>query len=110
MNEIDQLALLAELYGETCQLNHGCWHPEDPRAIDYLVIPIGYNESQDVQVQTREITIPICKDCQETLYEDDGTWLLFVCTNCSHSKWAVRDLLRNQYPPGVLQPMKYCPM
>lgn len=109
MDEIEKVILYTELKGTTCQLNHGSWECDAPYAVDYLVIPIGYKESDIVEVQARELTIPICEDCREALAEDDGTWLLFICTCCGSSAWKIRELMNQEYPEGILQPMKYCP-
>lgn len=109
MDEIERLATLSDLYGETCHIPHGMWECEDPTAIDVLVIPIGYEESPGIEVQKRELTIPICKDCRDTLYGNDPEWLLFVCTECGNAQWKLRVLLNNNYPSGVLQTMKCCP-
>lgn len=109
MNETDQLALLAELDGEHCGLSHGSWQCENDQAVDVLVIPIGYNISEVEQRTVRELTIFLCKDCAETLHNNDKDWICFICTNCGGSTWKIRRLLKKGYSSDILQLMKYCP-
>lgn len=109
MNEIDQIGLAADLVEERCGLNHVNWKCEDDRAVDVLVIPVGYHESKDVAVIVMELTIFLCKDCAETLQNKGDYWICFYCTACGHSIWATRKQLRKRYSSDTLQLMRYCP-
>ena len=68
MYETDRLRLLAELPNECCELNHG---PDTRRenfpAVDYIVMPFGYPETEITEVSVREMVIPVCRECSAAL-------------------------------------------
>jgi len=107
MDRFDHLHLLAELDSEHCQLNHG--PGVDTRQIaatDYLVLPVGYDESADCDVVTREMVIPVCFDCIQALQGEE--WTLLYCLDCGESQWVKRQIAKNRYRHHVLW-MKGCP-
>lgn len=93
MNTIDRVALLAELDGALCELNHKNDPSGVPRAIDFLVVPIGDSEG----VVVRELTIPICAACARTLADEASDWTLLYCLDCCASQWIARSLARLDY-------------
>ena len=109
MDKAEEAAIIADLSQSICELNHGVWNCEDIRAVEVLVIPMGHKINETEEVVVRELTIPICKECAETLYSNDKEWVLFLCTNCSSSAWKIRELLPQQYDSDILQLMRYCP-
>lgn len=107
MNEIDRLALLAELTGEHCGLNHGPeTRPEEHPACNYLVVPFGYQKSSLEDVAVREMVIPVCHECAVALSRDE--WTLLYCFECSNSRWVHRELARNNYRHHILW-LRGCP-
>jgi len=109
MDSLEKAALMAELPYTECCINHGGYLPESLQAVDYVVIPIGCDENNVSSVITRELVIPICGECSETLHSNDPNWVLFICINCSSSQWKLRRLLRTEYSDDIMQFMKYCP-
>ncbi|MEW6427800.1 MAG: hypothetical protein AB1568_07175 [Thermodesulfobacteriota bacterium] len=107
MHLVEQIQLLAELENEHCHLNHG---PDtldtDFPAIDYLVLPVGYKETDHTEVIVREIVIPVCLECVQGLSGND--WTLFYCLDCNSSQWVYRKLARFPYRHHVLW-LKGCP-
>jgi hypothetical protein len=101
MDNYEEAILLVELGHEFCHLSHG---PHDARedhlAVDYLVCPIGYREHEDVEVQVRDLTIPICRECSDGLY--DGEWTLLYCLNCLASQWILRPVSRLRYRHNLI--------
>jgi hypothetical protein len=107
MDTINTLHLLAELDHEHCHLNHGpdveC---QNIPAVDYLVIPVGYKDNAVQDVAVRELVIPVCRECAESL---QGTeWTLLYCLECGESRWVCRQFAKNRYRHHVLW-LKGCP-
>jgi len=107
MHETDRLRLLAELVTESCELNHG---PETEKivvsAFDYIVLPFGYNEAEDIEVSVRDMVIPVCFDCAQALMGDE--WTLLFCFECCSSQWINRQLAKNRYRHHILW-LRGCP-
>ena len=107
MNEIDRLALLAELTNESCELNHG---PDTKglffQATDYIVIPFGYQEDTTTDICTRELVVPVCYDCAQALLGSD--WSLLYCFECNSSQWVYRKMAKNKYRHHILW-LRGCP-
>lgn len=107
MNAIDRLQLLAELETGSCELNHGPGtRSQDYPASDYLVMPVGYQESPVIEVATRELVIPICTDCVTALLGYD--WTLLYCFECCSSQWVYRKFARFDYRHHILW-LRGCP-
>lgn len=102
MDGIEKLVLLSELSNsEYCQLNHGPNTIEkDYIAVDYLICPIGYKESENIQVVVKELTIPICQECVDGLNNDN--WVLIYCLSCLNSQWIYKLLAKMKYPTNIV--------
>lgn len=93
---IDKEKLRAELVGAHCELNHGRWcDASECPAVDHLVIPLGYKRNEVESEVTDFMTIPICKDCADTLYSQDPDWNLFFCIGCSYNEWRLKAVAIN---------------
>ncbi|MEJ2031669.1 MAG: hypothetical protein P8Y63_01205 [Deltaproteobacteria bacterium] len=107
MNAIDRVQLLAELENGFCELNHGPGtSPEDHPAIDYVVMPMGYQESRDVEVAVRDMVIPVCAECAIALVGDE--WTLIYCFECCSSQWIYRPHAKLRYRHHLLW-LRGCP-
>lgn len=93
MNEIDKIGLKAELFEEVCGLNHGPVSNK-PKAVDWLVLPLGQKQSEVVATQTEELVIPICAECAEEFNKLESEWVLLYCLDCNESQWVLRELSR----------------
>ena len=102
MNATERLVLLAELEGEYCELHHKNKH----HAVDYIVQPFGYRESEVVEVEKYERVIPICKECQALMCNND--WTLLYCFSCGESRWIHRPTAKNKYRHNILW-LRGCP-
>lgn len=92
VSEFEVLEITADLLDSICHLNHGSWVCDDDTAVNSLIIPLGYQESESVYVQDGNISIPICSECEKTLNSNDKDWYLFLCLNCANSSWKIREL------------------
>jgi hypothetical protein len=92
MNKIEQVGMLAELHNEVCGLNHGV--VERPPAIDWLVLPMGFCETENVHEQVHELTIPVCNECLDEFLKNESEWVLLYCLKCNESQWILRALSR----------------
>ena len=64
MDYIDKLDCLIDLVDEHCHIDHGGWTDnKECKAVDMLVIPVTEGK----------LTIPVCKDCAETLWKSDAS-------------------------------------
>ncbi|MDA8164298.1 MAG: hypothetical protein M0017_04620 [Desulfobacteraceae bacterium] len=101
MDIYDKAILLAALDSEYCQLSHGPFDTrENHKAVDFLVCPLGYREGEGVEVQVRELTIPICSDCADGLHDEE--WTLLYCLNCLASQWILRPISRLRYRHNLI--------
>ena len=50
---------------------------EKPQAVNYIV----------QQFDDREIRIPVCQKCEDTLNSNEDRWVLLYCLNCLSSQW-----------------------
>lgn len=107
MNDVEKLALLANLEEEFCELNHGpdTHHLKIP-AVDYIVQPFGYNTSDIEQVSVRDMVVPVCLDCALALRGDE--WTLLYCFECCSSQWISRERSKNRYRHQILW-LRGCP-
>ena len=107
MYETDRLRLLAELPNECCELNHG---PDTRRevfpAVDYLVMPFGYHETEVAEVSVREMVIPVCRECAAALSGEE--WTLLYCFECCSCQWVARAFSKNRYRHHILW-LRGCP-
>ena len=107
MDAIEKVQLLAELDHEHCALNHGPdTNPIDYPAVDYIVMPIGYEENAVEDVSVRELVIPVCAECLKAIVEEE--WTLLYCFECSENHWVHRELAKNNYRHHVLW-LRGCP-
>ena len=107
MDAIDKLGLLANLQGESCELNHGPnTRREKHPAVDYIIQPFGYNVNEIEEVSVREMLVPVCAECAEALRGNE--WTLFYCFECCSSHWVYRAFARNRYRHHILW-LKGCP-
>ena len=86
MEEIEKAMLLLDLEEQVCQLSHGP-HPS-PEAEGYLV------ETLKTESGHKELTIPICKECSDSLV--GGRWVLCYCLKCNESRWIDRLFCKNE--------------
>lgn len=107
MDQCERLALLAELAESRCQLNHGPGtENEFYRAVNYIVMPMGYRENSIQEVTVRELVIPVCQECIDALLSEQ--WTLLYCFECCESQWVNRQIARNRYRHNILW-LKGCP-
>ncbi|MBU0673930.1 MAG: hypothetical protein KJ950_04735 [Proteobacteria bacterium] len=107
MDECDRLRLLAELTTAHCELNHGPGtRNNDYPAENFIVLPVGYEEENDLEVTARELVIPICVECAEALTGDE--WTLLYCFECGENRWVARELAKNRYRHHILW-LRGCP-
>lgn len=107
MDAIDKLHLLADLGESHCELNHGpgADNNEWP-AVDYIVLPLGYQDSELIEVAARELVIPICAECAGALMAEE--WTLLYCFECNSSHWVHRQHAKNDYRHHLLW-LRGCP-
>lgn len=102
-HEIDKIGLTAELTQSHCDLNHGPeTNPEDFPATDFLVLPLGTNESEVVSNIENYLYIAVCMDCWEALQPSNKEWTLCYCVNCNESQWIARKYSKLHYRHKVL--------
>jgi hypothetical protein len=107
MDAIDKVRMMAELPFDHCNLNHGPGiSNENIPAADYIVIPFGYREEEDIEVAERDLVIPVCYDCVQALKGDE--WTLLYCFECAESRWICRKLAKNSYRHHILW-LRGCP-
>lgn len=107
MEGVDILGLLAELKGEYCELNHGTdSHNEKRIAVDYIIQPFGYTIADVEEVAVREMIVPVCAECAETL--QGGDWTLFYCIECCSSHWVYKKFTQDRYKNNILW-LRGCP-
>jgi len=87
MKPAEHLIVLSELVNEVCGLNHKHDPRGTPPATNVLVVPIGYNKNEVEAVAVRELTIPICEECAETLGQENSGFVLMICLECSSTQW-----------------------
>ncbi len=86
MEAVDIRGLLAQLREEHCELNHGPGTRFEKRvAVDYIIQPLSYIPNDTEEIAVREMIVPVCTDCIETMQGND--WTLFYCTECCSSLW-----------------------
>ncbi len=107
MDAIDKMHLLADLAQSHCELNHG---PDidnkDHPAVDYIVLPLGYEDNEVVETTARELVIPVCGECAQAIAGEE--WTLLYCFECNSSHWLHRQLAKNKYRHHVLW-LRGCP-
>lgn len=101
MDQFDRLILLAELEHEVCGLNHG----REKRGVihkacDYLVLPFGLKTKNKKKAEEKELVIPVCPECIESLRGDE--WTLLYCFDCGESRWVFRETAKNSYRHHIL--------
>jgi hypothetical protein len=107
MDAIDKVRMMAELPRDHCGLNHGpgiC--SEHIPAADYIVMPFGYREVENIEVAERELIIPVCIECVQALKGEE--WTLLYCFECTESRWVYRKLAKNFYRHHILW-LRGCP-
>ena len=104
MTEIDRLALLADLATANCELKHYAGAPPC-RAVDYIVLPVGYRDGA-CEVAVREVAIPVCAECADSLQGDE--WTLLYCIECNSSQWIARAKARLKYRHHLIW-LRGCP-
>ena len=111
MTKIDPALIEAKLSlkGKTCQLKHSIKDPATNHpAVEYICQPMGYKESEVVDVSVYRFEIRICEECVEALYSDD--WILLYCISCRSSQWIFKRLARLTYLEGMhIKWMDECP-
>jgi len=97
MEETDRLHIMAELEGSNCDLEHHdkIEHP----AVDSIIVPMGFQESEGVYVQDSHFTIFVCEECMKSLCDPNDGWTLMYCLNCNNSQWI--------FVPYTTNPEKY---
>jgi len=107
MDAIDKLHLLAELGTSFCELNHG---PGTEKlqypASDFIIIPVGYQESETTDIARRQLVIPVCYECALALIQDE--WTLIYCLECASNRWLLREVAKNSYRHHILW-LRGCP-
>lgn len=106
IDEIDAIGLQADLAHSYCQLNHGPRDTVPHNAVDYLILPVGKQDSQGRVSEAADLVIPICSDCLTGL--NDESWTLLYCLDCNQSQWILRELAKMDYRHHVIW-LKGCP-
>jgi hypothetical protein len=107
MDQSERLVLLADLAESHCELNHGPGTDKnDYRAVNYIVIPMGYKENEIQEITKRELVVPVCQECINALL--DNEWTLLYCFDCCQSQWVNRKWARNRYRHNILW-LRGCP-
>lgn len=92
MDEIDKIGAMVEVAESNCALEH---HDDiDWEAVDAIILPMGFKESEDVYRQEGDMVIPICKECAESLADPDDPFILFYCIGCNNSQWLYLPLAK----------------
>lgn len=99
------LAVYTEaLQSETrCQLRHE--EPEEglPLAVEFLCIPMGYNDKEEHQLH-----IGLCQECLESLI--GGEWVIIYCITCNASRWVHKPSQRKvQFRDSTIVLLDGCP-
>ena len=107
MTEEDKLIIATEIaFGTQCDLEHH--DDEEHIAVDTIVIPMGYKDSDDVYIQKDELIIFICEECVKGLQSVE--WTLLYCFNCNASQWIYLPLAkRNKKYYNDVNWMTFCP-
>ena len=100
MEAFKKMALLADLEGVRCSLNHGPGI-EPPEAVNYIIQYLG-----EENACKSEVALSICKECCDALQGDE--WTLLFCLECSESQWVCRELARKHYRHHIIW-SKGCP-
>lgn len=101
MDAINHVGLMAQLGNEHCELNHGPeTHSEKHPAVDYIIQPFGYNVNEIEEVSVRDMIVPVCAECAESLQGND--WTLLYCFECCSSQWINRSISKNRYRHSIL--------
>lgn len=95
MNEIDKLNMMIALSEETCALKHGPDDTEERPAVNYIIIPMGYDD-----IEKEKLVIPVCKECNDGLTDPD--WVLHYCLSCHASQWTYKPLSRRVYDCSLI--------
>ena len=107
MDAIDKVRMMAELHKDHCSLNHGPdTSNEKITAVDYIVMPFGFEEKKGKEVAVRELIIPVCFECAFALKGEE--WTLLFCFECTHNRWVCRKLAQNKYRHRILW-LRGCP-
>lgn len=100
LDDIDKIALASTLPGTICELNHGVFDEDEHPAVDFIVIPMGQIDKETgIAEETGDLVIPVCKECQEGLLDDE--WALLYCLGCSSSHWVIRSVSGVGYKQGI---------
>lgn len=95
MDKIDQAGLEANLAaGLDCALSHEGWEPDEPMAIDYIVIDIGKKLNKNQEEVVDHFVIPVCAECHDAMLDD--LWTCVYCSECHDSKWIGRPWSKNK--------------
>ena len=92
-----KLALLSDLDGVECDLNHDCYTEEvNKQAVNYIMLKL---------VSSDYVALPICYLCMEELDKSekglDYDWVLLICTKCCSTKWINKRTLKKEYKEQV---------
>ena len=91
----EKIALLADLDGTFCELDHS-GDPEGKRkAVNYMMLKLVSGET---------VALPICEYCNYELEkgnQGDFEWYLLVCTQCQSTKWLYKKNCINNYKEQV---------
>jgi flavoprotein len=95
MDSFTMLHSTLGLNGLTCGLSHGSWNEGvECAAVDYLVIPCGFQVGE-IEYRLNDYKyIPVCKDCAETIQDQDPDWNLFMCLGCGYCEWHIRKVAK----------------
>jgi len=92
----EKIALIADLEGAYCELDHSGDPEGRRRAVNYFMLK---------KLDGTMDAIPICEYCMEELMKtengQDFEWYLLVCTQCGATKWLYKANCKNDYPEQV---------
>jgi len=102
MDKYDEVALIASLNNEICQLSHGPYDKLTRKATNCIINPIGQKTNKEHGDATidKEFCIPICNECAIALSEDD--WTLLFCLNCLNNVWVLREISKLSYRHHII--------
>jgi len=98
----EKMALLADLDGTMCELDHSGDPQKGRKAVNYMMLKLVSGEI---------VALPVCEFCNDELEKGqtgDFEWYLLICTQCQSTKWLYKENCLNDYPKQV-HFIKSCP-
>lgn len=91
----EEIHVIANLVNSHCELNHGPGiDNKDFPAVNTIIVPIGYKENDVSSVSVRNLYIPICQECQDSI---GNGWVLLYCLECCANHWVSLEKAKLNY-------------